>query len=66
MRENKPLRARLSRRIKALGAGALAGIVAALLMTLVLLVLRSQAGVPTPSELVGDRIAQRYCYGFWR
>jgi DMSO/TMAO reductase YedYZ molybdopterin-dependent catalytic subunit len=44
-------------RIKSLGAGALAGVMAALLMTLVLLVLRSQFGVPTPSELTGDRIA---------
>jgi DMSO/TMAO reductase YedYZ molybdopterin-dependent catalytic subunit len=44
-------------RIKTLSAGALVGIVAALLMTLVLLVLRSQFGVPTPSELVGDRMA---------
>lgn len=53
MPENKPLPGR----IKALGAGALAGIVAGLFMTLVLLVLRNLAGVPTPSELVGDRIA---------
>ena len=44
-------------RLKPLSAGALAGVVAALLMTLVLLVLRSQFGVPTPSELTGDRIA---------
>jgi DMSO/TMAO reductase YedYZ molybdopterin-dependent catalytic subunit len=43
--------------IRGLGAGALAGIVAALIMTLVLLVLRSQLGVPTPSELAGERIA---------
>jgi hypothetical protein len=43
-------------RIKSLGAGALAGVVAALLMTLVLLILRSQFGAPTPSELTGERI----------
>lgn len=44
-------------RIKAVATGALAGLTAALLMTLLLLLLRSQFGVATPSELVGDRIA---------
>ena len=44
-------------RIKLVSTGALAGVVAALLMTLVLLVLRRQLGVPTPSELVGERLA---------
>lgn len=43
----------------ALAAGALAGTVAALLMTLLLLVLRNQFGVATPSELVGDRMAPK-------
>lgn len=57
MQENKVLPAETPGRIKTVSAGALAGIVAALLMTLVLLVLRSQFGVPTPSELAGDRIA---------
>lgn len=57
MQKNKPLHAKSPSRIKVLGAGALAGIVAALAMTLVLLILRSLAGVPTPSELVGDRMA---------
>jgi hypothetical protein len=40
-----------------LGAGLLAGLAAALLMTLVILLLRFLFGVATPSELVGDRIA---------
>ena len=44
-------------RIKIASNGALAGVVAALLMTLALLVLRRQLGVPTPSELVGERLA---------
>jgi len=44
-------------RIKIVSTGALAGAVAAILMTLVLLVLRRQLGVPTPSELVGERLA---------
>lgn len=44
-------------RIKSLLAGALAGVSSALLMTLVLLLLRWQFGVATPSELVGDRLA---------
>jgi len=43
--------------IKLISTGALAGVVAALVMTLVLLVLRHQLGVPTPSELVGERLA---------
>ena len=46
-------------RSKALAAGILAGVTAALLMTLLLLLLRSQFGVPTPSELVGDRMAPK-------
>lgn len=44
-------------RIRVLSSGALAGVIAALLMTLVLLVLRSRFGIPTPSELVGERMA---------
>jgi DMSO/TMAO reductase YedYZ molybdopterin-dependent catalytic subunit len=43
-------------RIRIISTGALAGVVAALLMTLVLLVLRHQLGVPTPSELFGERL----------
>ncbi|MBA3766981.1 MAG: hypothetical protein H0W99_08335, partial [Acidobacteria bacterium] len=43
--------------LKTLGAGFLAGLAAAILMTLVLLLLRFQFGIATPSELVGDRIA---------
>ena len=43
--------------IRTLGAGLLSGLVAAILMTLVLLLLRYLFGVATPSELVGDRIA---------
>ena len=44
-------------RIQALGAGLLAGLIAALTMTLALLLLRYLFGAATPSELVGDRIA---------
>lgn len=47
---------RPSRR-KSLAIGLLTGLVAATLMTLVLLLLRYLFGVATPSELVGDRIA---------
>ncbi len=46
-----------SSRWKQLAAGLLAGLVAAILMTLVLLLLRYLFGAATPSELVGDRIA---------
>lgn len=46
-----------SNRCQRLGAGLLAGLVAAILMTLVLLLLRYLFGVATPPELVGDRIA---------
>ena len=38
------------------GLGALSGLVAALGMTGLMLVLRSVLGLPTPSELVGDRL----------
>ena len=44
-------------RIRVISSGALAGVTAALLMTLVLLVIRSWLGIPTPSELVGERMA---------
>jgi DMSO/TMAO reductase YedYZ molybdopterin-dependent catalytic subunit len=57
MPETKVPSAKTPGRIRILGAGALAGTVAALLMTVVLLVLRSQFGVATPSELVADRMA---------
>lgn len=40
-----------------LGTGLLIGLVAALLMTLSLLLLRYAFGLATPSELIGDRIA---------
>lgn len=46
-------------RLKVISTGALAGAVAALLMTMVLLVVRHQLGVATPSELVGDRMAPK-------
>src|SRR3954454_17858767 len=36
--------------------GGLAGLLAALAMTLLLLVLRATLGLPTPSEMVGDRL----------
>ncbi len=45
------------RRSKNIVAGLLSGLVAALLLTLCLLLLRNLFGVPTPSELVGDRLA---------
>jgi len=57
MGENNDIPSRLVSRLKALGWGALAGTVAALLMTLVLLVIRSAFGVPTPSEMAADRLA---------
>ncbi|HEV8431268.1 MAG TPA: molybdopterin-dependent oxidoreductase [Pyrinomonadaceae bacterium] len=57
MPESKVIPPQRPGRLKTLGGGALAGTVAALLMTLVLLILRSAFGVPTPSELVGDRFA---------
>lgn len=41
----------------AAAVGLLAGLVAALAMTALMLVLRSVAGIPTPAELVGDRFA---------
>jgi hypothetical protein len=44
-------------RTKVLGACLLAGLVAGLLMTLVMLLLRYTFGIATPSELIGDRIA---------
>src|SRR6266404_6021398 len=44
-------------RSKALATGMLAGVIAALSMTLLLLFLRIQFGVPTHSELIGDRMA---------
>ncbi|MGI9149154.1 MAG: molybdopterin-dependent oxidoreductase [Chloroflexota bacterium] len=40
----------------ALLVGALAGLTGALVMTLLLLILRDQFGLPTPSEMVGDRL----------
>lgn len=43
-------------RLRVISTGVLAGVVAALLMTLVLLVLRRQLGAPTPSELFGERL----------
>lgn len=42
---------------KLLGAGLLAGLVAALLLTLVFVLLRNVFGIATPSELIGDRVA---------
>src|SRR4030088_3188302 len=39
-----------------LAVGALAGLVAALVMTWLLLALRETLGLPTPSEMVGDRL----------
>ena len=39
--------------------GALSGLVAALLMTLVQALLRLGLGVPSPAELIGDRLGER-------
>lgn len=50
MRARKPL-------VAALAFGVFGGLVAALAMTTVMLLLRTLAGIPTPSELVGDRFA---------
>lgn len=44
-------------RIKKLGTGLLAGFVAAILMTLVMLLLRYSLGIATTFELIGDRAA---------
>lgn len=57
MPESKVSVSKTASRVGALGSGALAGVVAALIMTLVLLVLRILFGVATPSELAGDRLA---------
>ena len=40
----------------ALGSGAVVGLLAALVMTALMLVLRLVFGLPTPSEMVGDRL----------
>jgi len=45
--------------LKGLGGGLLAGMVASILMTLVMLLLRDVLGIATPAELVGDRLAPR-------
>ncbi len=42
-----------------LAVGALAGLVAALAMTLVQALLRLGLGVPSPPELIGDRVGER-------
>ncbi len=42
-----------------LAVGALAGVVAALAMTLVQALLRLGLGVPSPAELIGDRLGER-------
>ncbi len=49
MHDNRPL--------QRLGAGLLAGVVAALVMTLTMVLLRYGLGVATPAELIGDRLA---------
>jgi hypothetical protein len=45
--------------IRVLGGGLLAGLVASIFMTLVMLLLRDVLGIATPAELVGDRLAPR-------
>jgi hypothetical protein len=45
-----------SSRAAAIVAGGFVGLLAALAMTLLLLVLRATLGLPTPSEMVGDRL----------
>ncbi len=44
---------------KAVAVGALCGVVGALLTTLVFALLRLWLGVPSPAELVGDRVGER-------
>nr|MBA2449869.1 molybdopterin-dependent oxidoreductase [Chloroflexota bacterium] len=44
-------------RLATLGAGALAGLVAALVMTVVMVLLRSTLGISPPPEMIPDRIA---------
>ncbi len=46
-------------RRSSLGAGALSGLVAATLMTLVQALLRLGLDVPSPAELIGDRLGER-------
>jgi hypothetical protein len=46
--------------LRVLGDGLLAGLVASLLMTLVMLLLRDRLGIATPEEMVGDRLAPRW------
>ncbi|HEX5732212.1 MAG TPA: molybdopterin-dependent oxidoreductase [Blastocatellia bacterium] len=48
------------RSIKSLATGLLAGFIAALVMTFVMLVLRYLLGLATPAELFGDRIAPTF------
>jgi len=43
--------------LKVIGAGLLAGLVAATVMILVMVVTRSTLGIATPAELIGDRVA---------
>ncbi len=45
--------------LKVLGAGSLAGLVAAICMTLAMALLRDVLGIATPAELVGDWLAPR-------
>jgi DMSO/TMAO reductase YedYZ molybdopterin-dependent catalytic subunit len=45
---------------KRLWSGLLAGIVAALAMTIVMILLRQLLGIPTPSEMFGDRMVPTY------
>jgi hypothetical protein len=45
--------------VQRLGSGLLAGLVASILMTLVMVFLRDALGMATPAELVGDRLAAR-------
>ncbi len=52
-----PNQENLPRGWKALGLGLLAGAVAALVMTTVMLLLRTLFGLPTPMSLIGDRIS---------
>jgi hypothetical protein len=45
--------------LRVLGDGLLTGLIASLLMTLVMLLLRDRLGIATPAEMVGDRLAPR-------
>jgi hypothetical protein len=47
--------------LEIVSAGSLVGLVAAVIMTLVMALLRHGLGMAMPAELVGDRLAPTFC-----